>query len=77
MTELSQVARGINEEIASHSSIEAGKTLTHPDGRTVLIKSGCFLDSTYGRVSNFWYWNEVLSNGDLGPEEHGYGWRAP
>ena len=53
---------------------KVGKVLLHPDGRTVKIKSGYFLDSIYGRISNFWYWNEVLENGSLGPEEHGYGW---
>jgi len=26
-----------------------------------------------GRISNFWNWQRVLSNGDLAPTEHGYG----
>ncbi len=68
------IAREINQELAKGSSMAVGKTLKHPDGRTVKIKSGCFLDPTYGRVSNFWSWNEVLPDGSLGPEESGYGW---
>lgn len=51
-----------------------GKTLKHPDGRMVKIKSGCFRDKIYGRISNWWSWNETLPNGNLGPEESGYGW---
>lgn len=55
-------------------SMEIGKTLKHPDGRTVKIKSGCYKDPNFGRISNFWTWNEVLKDGSLGPDEHGYGW---
>jgi hypothetical protein len=39
----------------------------------VRIESGCFLDSIYGRVSNFWYWNRLLPDGSLAETEHGYG----
>lgn len=39
----------------------------------VYIESGCYLDSTYGRVSNFWYWKRVLKDGSLAKTEHGYG----
>ena len=38
----------------------------------VRIESGCFLDSIYGRVSNFWYLTRVLSDGSLAETEHGY-----
>jgi hypothetical protein len=39
----------------------------------VLITSGKYLDSFSHRVSNFWYWQRILSDGSLAPEEHGYG----
>lgn len=55
-------------------SMAIGKILKHPDGRTVKVKSGCFHDLKYGRVSNWWVWNEVLEDGVLGPDESGYGW---
>lgn len=71
---LSQLAAAFNQEAAASSSMEVGKTLKHPDGRTVKIKSGHFLDPTYGRISNFWTWNEVMPDGSLGSDECGYGW---
>lgn len=52
MKSLAEVARSINKELASKSSMKVGKTLKHPDGRKVKITSGCYLDPTYGRVSN-------------------------
>ena len=55
-------------------SMEIGKVLLHPDGRTVKILNGCFRDATYDRVSNWWTWQEVLPNGTLGEKESGYGW---
>ena len=64
----------MNQELAAQSSMAVGKTVKHPDGRTVKIKSGCYLDPVFGRVSNFWYWNEVLADGTIGKEECGYGW---
>jgi len=39
----------------------------------VYIESGCYLDSIYGRVINFWYWRRVLEDGSLAETEHGYG----
>ena len=74
MSSFSQLARHINQELESQSSMAIGKILKHPDGRKVKIKSGYYLDPIYGRVSNFWYWNEVKPNGRLGKEECGYGW---
>lgn len=71
---LEQIAKEIKQELVKESSMAVGKVLRHPDGRTVKIKSGCFLDPAYARVSNFWTWNEVLSDGSLGPTESGYGW---
>lgn len=43
------------------------------DMRLVIINSGQYLDPTYHRLSNFWYWQEVYTDGSLGKEEHGYG----
>ena len=55
------------------SQMEVGKTLKHPDGRTVKIISGQFWGE-HG-LSNFWYWREVLLDGSLSETlEHGYGW---
>lgn len=74
MNALAAIAQQMNQELAGGSSMEIGKTLQHPDGRTVKVTSGCFLDPVYGRVSNYWHWNEILPNGSIGPDEHGYGW---
>jgi hypothetical protein len=71
---LRQIAAQINEDLASQSSMRVGIIMRHPDGRMVKIKDGYYLDPVYGRVSNFWYWNEVKPNGRLGKEECGYGW---
>lgn len=53
--------------------LRVGLVTQHPDGRTVKVMSGCFLDPIYGRLSNWWTWREVEGDG-LGPEESGYGW---
>lgn len=71
---LEQIARNINQEESAKSQMEIGKVLTHPDGRTVKVKSGCYLDPTYGRVSNWWTWNEVKADGSFGQDESGHGW---
>ena len=40
----------------------------------VKIISGQYLDSKYGRLSNFWYWTEINEDGAESNEEHsGYG----
>ena len=55
------------------NQMEVGKTLKHPDGRSVKIISGQFWGE-HG-LSNFWYWREVLPDGTLSETlEHGYGW---
>ena len=74
MNPLAKIASDLNNDLASRSSMAIGKTMKHPDGRTVKIKSGYFLDPVYGRVSNWWEWNEVLPDGKLGTKESGYGW---
>lgn len=70
--DLANIARSMNEKLESKSRMQIGVTIKHPDGRMVKIKSGQYLSN--GRVSNFWYWNETMPDGSLGPEEHGYGW---
>ena len=37
----------------------------------VLITNGQYM--SYGRLSNFWYWQRVLPDGSLAETEHGYG----
>jgi hypothetical protein len=69
---LQKVAISINEQLARRSKMKIGAIIQHPDGRNVKIKSGAFLRN--GRVSNFWYWNEVKEDGSLGEDECGYGW---
>lgn len=71
---LQAIADGINQELAAASSMKIGATIKHPDGRLVQVTSGCFLDPVYHRVSNWWTWRPVSSDGTLGPPESGYGW---
>jgi len=67
-----QFVKEMVEEVSPFSKVKVGDQLIHPSGRKVQITSGQFW-GTRG-VSNFWYWREVLEDGSLGPEEHGYGW---
>ena len=65
----------ICHKVRISETMKVGCIVKHPDGRMVYVTGGCYLDPTYGRVSNFWYWNEVLSNGTLSEkDERGYGW---
>lgn len=54
------------------SLMQVGAELQHPDGRMVVIVSGCRW--TEGGFSNWWSWREVRADGTLGVVEHGYGW---
>ncbi|TXH15125.1 MAG: hypothetical protein E6R03_07875 [Hyphomicrobiaceae bacterium] len=74
MKTLQSIARSINSELASRSRMKIGAVIRHPDGRLVKVIEGCYLDATYGRVSNWWSWREVLECGGLGKIESGYGW---
>lgn len=49
-----------------------GDVVRHPDGYDVLIIDGCFLDSLYKRVSNYWHWIRI----DTCEVDSGYGWRS-
>lgn len=70
---LDRIARAITQKHFP-CSMAVGKTLKHPDGRMVKVKSGQFLDPVYRRLSNWWTWQEVKADGTLGVEESGYGW---
>ena len=70
---LYEIARSMNEEAAYRCRMKIGQRLNHPDGRLVEIVDGSFLGD-FGRVSNFWYWKEVMKDGSFGPIECGYGW---
>lgn len=72
MTRVADWVRALTEEVMGASPFAVGDTVTHPDGRTVRIVGGQYW-GTYG-LSNHWYWQEVLSDGSLGPKENGYGW---
>jgi hypothetical protein len=40
----------------------------------VRVVSGCYLDPTYRRLSNFWRWTEIDETGKELPDiKHGYG----
>jgi len=40
----------------------------------VLITNGCYLDSLYGRLCNFWHWRRILPDGKISKvDEYGYG----
>ncbi|HAS8541268.1 TPA: hypothetical protein I7730_15910 [Vibrio vulnificus] len=73
---MQKVAADLNRSIERRfNRLEVGMIVMHPSGKKVKIKSGCFLDPTYGRVSNHWSWNEVHEDGSLGAEGSGYGWK--
>jgi hypothetical protein len=67
-------ARELTEEVLGGPPFAIGDVVLHPSGRTVKIVGGQYW-GTRG-LSNFWQWKEVLENGELGPKEHGYGWRS-
>ncbi len=74
--ELGQIACNINQSLRSYfcPTMEIGAIVDHPDGYKVKIIDGCYLDPTYGRVSNWWTWKQVKQDGSLGKKASGYGW---
>ena len=68
---MTQVASWVREMVGE-APFAIGDTVRHPSGRMVKIVDGKYW-GTHG-LSNFWYWQEVLTDGSLGPREHGYGW---
>ncbi len=67
-----QWVKDLTESVIGTSQLCVGDEVLHPDGRKVKITDGQYW-GTYG-LSNFWYWREILPDGKLGKEEHGYGW---
>ena len=49
-----------------------GRVSKHPDGYFVYVTAGAY--EVRGRISNFWYWRRLNSDGSLGEKGHGYGW---
>jgi hypothetical protein len=73
MHQLVKELKELINEVHPFSKVKIGDQLGHPSGRKVQITNGQFW-GTRG-VSNFWYWREVLPDGNLGPDEEcGYGW---
>jgi hypothetical protein len=70
---LQDLAREIIEKVIGGPPFKIGDDVRHPSGRTVRITGGQYM-GTYG-LSNHWTWREVMLDGSLGKEEHGYGWR--
>lgn len=56
------------------SPFQIGDVVMHPSGRKVQITGGSYWGD-YG-ISNFWYWREVMNNGDLGRVPRGLGWEV-
>ena len=54
------------------NSLEIGKYFIYK-GKPIKITHGQFLDPVYHRLSNYWTWRRVLSNGSLGIMDAGYG----
>jgi len=66
----------LTQEISSAVGCESwdkGDILELKDGRRGLIVGGQYMGQ-HG-LSNHWTWREILADGQLGPEENGYGWR--
>lgn len=62
-------ARELMDSIISPITLKVGKRYIHPDDGVIEITSGCYRDTVYDRVSNFWYWTVV----ETGEKKHGYG----
>ena len=51
-----------------------GKTDNRKKPYPIIIKDGEYLDSQYGRLSNFWSWHRLTPTGRINPRvESGYG----
>lgn len=69
---VSRWVQNLTESVMGGAPFAIGDIVKRPSGRTVKITGGKYW-GTYG-FSNFWYWKKVLSGGELGKEESGYGW---
>jgi hypothetical protein len=68
---LTKIAHDLNDKYFGNS-LEIGKYFLYK-GKPIKITHGHFLDPTYHRLSNYWTWRKVLSNGSLGKKDEGYG----
>lgn len=69
------VRRLVRENAGTSYYWKLGQVVKHPDGYNVRIDSGCYLDPTYGRVSNWWTWTVLDKNNKPTKEkDKGYGW---
>jgi hypothetical protein len=71
--DLYRIAREITDEVIPPVTLRIGGRYVHPDDGNITITSGCYRDSTYGRISNFWYWTVEAT----GETHHGYGANWP
>lgn len=69
---LKALANEMIEELKKEQRFDIGDLMRHEDGRKVRVVAGQYW-GTYG-LSNHWTFREILQDGDLGPEEHGYGY---
>lgn len=72
MTQVAGWVQDMTADVFGKNSLKIGNTVKHRDGRAVKITAGQYWGE-YG-LSNFWHWSEVLEDGQLGPDEHGYGY---
>lgn len=68
---LTKIAQNLTEKCFGNS-LEIGKYFIYK-GKPIKITHGQFLDPVHHRLSNYWTWRRVLSNGSLGIMGAGYG----
>jgi hypothetical protein len=73
MTKVLSWVRNLTEEVVGSAPFVIGDIVQHPSGRVVKIVDGQYWG--HRGLSNFWYWQEILSEGVLGAKECGYGWQ--
>lgn len=69
---VAQWIKDITEQACGKNPLHIGLVIKTDDGRKVKIVDGQYWGE-YG-LSNFWYWQEVLTKGNLGKKECGYGY---
>ena len=73
--ELYGIARAVTEQVLGGAPFAVWDTVQHPTDGLVKIVGGQYYSN--GRLSNFWYWQKVNTDGSLDAEKlHGYGWRV-
>lgn len=69
---LRALANEIIEELKKEQRFDVGDRMRHEDNRIVEVVRGQYWGE-HG-LSNHWTYREILPDGGLGPEEHGYGY---